>query len=89
MWCSHWGVLMTDFKKEAKECFQDSYWAFDKKIYLRIESALIKADAEAFKRGMEEGARIADHQATICGSSLSRQSTSHDIASNIRRQIKS
>ena len=33
---------------------------------------------------IEECARVADHQKTICGSSMSRQSTCDDIAFNIR-----
>ena len=34
-------------------------------------------------------ARVAEHQAEICGRSMSRQSTAHDIAFNIRNLILS
>jgi hypothetical protein len=36
------------------------------------------------KKTIEECAKVADHQKTICGLSMSRQSTCEDIAKNIR-----
>ena len=38
-----------------------------------------------YKNTVEYCARVAEHQAEICGLSMSRQSTSHDISFNIRK----
>jgi hypothetical protein len=40
-----------------------------------------------YKNTVELCARTAEHQAEICGRSMSRQSTSHDIAFNIRKLL--
>ena len=48
----------------------------------------VEAIALAFDRLVEEACEVAKHQATICGGSLSRQSTALDIEKNIRLKLK-
>lgn len=43
------------------------------------------AITSAVEAERERCAKVAEHQATICGSSMSRQTTAHDIAFNIRQ----
>lgn len=50
-----------------------------------LENDIASAITSAVEAERERCAKVAEHQATICGSSMSRQTTAHDIAFNIRQ----
>ncbi len=50
-----------------------------------LVEAITSAITSAVEAETERCAKVAEHQATICGSSMSRQTTAHDIAFNIRQ----
>ncbi len=54
-------------------------------IRFMLIDAIASAITSAVEAERERCAKVAEHQATICGSSMSRQTTAHDIAFNIRQ----
>ena len=73
------GEAMSEIRKDFDRAYQERYGIKPDETHAALWAA---------KWVAERCAKQAEHQATICGSSMSRQSTSHDIAYNIRQLSK-
>ena len=79
---------MTDFKKLTEDIFQYCVEPYPPDVRKRfIESALIKADAEAYKRGVSVGEEKSYNDGFNLGYSKGRESAFKDSALIVSAQI--